>query len=98
VQRRRPGRAHPRSWFRHRIWQPTLTAADLPLQVRPHDLRHAHASWLLAGGADLQIVKERLGHGTITTTEQYLHTLNGADDTALSALSSIRRTARSGRP
>jgi integrase len=84
----------PRSWFRHHIWQPTLTAADLPLQVRPHDLRHAHASWLLAGGADLQIVKERLGHGTITTTEQYLHTLNGADDTALSALSSIRGTRR----
>jgi site-specific recombinase XerD len=84
----------PRSWFRHHIWQPTLTAADLPLHVRPHDLRHAHASWLLAGGADLQIVKERLGHGTITTTEQYLHTLNGADDTALTALSSIRRTAR----
>jgi integrase len=84
----------PRSWFRHHIWQPTLTTADLPLQVRPHDLRHAHASWLLAGGADLQTVKERLGHGTITTTEQYLHTLNGADDTALTALSSIRRTAR----
>jgi integrase len=72
----------PRSWFRHHIWQPALTAADLPLHVRPHDLRHAHASWLLAGGADLQTVKERLGHGTITTTEQYLHTLNGADDTA----------------
>lgn len=35
--------------------------------------------------------KKRLGHGTITTTEQYLHTLGGADDTALSALHSIRR-------
>ncbi len=84
----------PRSWFRHHIWQPTLQAADLPLKVRPHDLRHAHASWLLAGGADLQVVKERLGHGTITTTEQYLHTLGGADDTALSALLSIRRSSR----
>ncbi|MCW2940301.1 MAG: putative Tyrosine recombinase xerD, partial [Actinomycetia bacterium] len=38
-------------------------------------MRHAHASWLLAGGADLQVVKERLGHASISTTEKYLHTL-----------------------
>jgi site-specific recombinase XerD len=54
------------------------------------DLRHAHASWLLAGGADIQIVKERLGHATIATTERYLHTLPDADETALDALSAIR--------
>ena len=48
--------------------------------VRPHDLRHAHASWLLAGGADLQAVKERLGHASIATTEKYLHTLPDAGD------------------
>jgi site-specific recombinase XerD len=54
------------------------------------DLRHAHASWLLAGGADIQIVKERLGHATIATTERYLHTLPDADETALDALSTIR--------
>ncbi|MGI5159115.1 tyrosine-type recombinase/integrase [Microbispora sp. CA-102843] len=55
-----------------------------------HDLRHAHASWLLAGGADLQVVKERLGHGSISTTEKYLHTLPDADDTALDALARTR--------
>ena len=49
---------------------------------------------MLAGGADLQTVKERLGHGRITTTERYLHTLTGADDTALTALSRIRETGR----
>jgi hypothetical protein len=38
------------------------------------DLRHAHASWLLAGGADLQVVKQRLGHGSLRTTEKYLNT------------------------
>jgi hypothetical protein len=48
-----------------------------------HALRHAHASWLLAGGADLQVVKERLGHDSIATTERYLHTLPDADDTAV---------------
>jgi integrase len=85
----------PRRWFRQHIWLPALERADLKIHVRPHDLRHAHASWLLAGGADLQVVKERLGHGTIKTTEQYLHTLEDADETALDALSAVRK--RSGR-
>jgi integrase len=39
-----------------------VKSADLAGRVRIHDLRHAHASWLL-GGADLQVVKQRLGHG-----------------------------------
>jgi site-specific recombinase XerD len=44
----------------------------------------------LAGGADLQVVKERLGHGSITTTEKYLHTLPGTEDEAVNALARIR--------
>jgi hypothetical protein len=43
-----------------------------------------------AGGADLQVVKERLGHGSITTTERYLHTLPNAHDSALAALDAVR--------
>ena len=61
--------------------------------MRVHDLMHAHASWLLAGGADLQVVKQRLGHGSLRTTERYLHTLPEADETALKALSKIRNRA-----
>jgi integrase len=85
----------PRRWFRERVWLPALTAANIDVHVRTHDLRHAHASWLLAGGADLQTVKERLGHASIMTTEKYLHTLPDADETALDALSKVRRRARS---
>jgi integrase len=81
----------PADWFRHQVWLPARQATGLT-SVRVHDLRHAHASWLLAGGADLQVVKERLGHASIATTEKYLHSLPTADETALDALSRIRGT------
>jgi integrase len=84
----------PRDWFRLKVWKPALDRAGITLPVRAHDLRHAHASWLLAGGADLQIVKERLGHGSIATTEKYLHTLPEADDLAIDAFSKVRNRAR----
>lgn len=77
-------------WFRRQIWYPAVETVGLETGVRVHDLRHAHASWLLAGGADLQVVKERLGHASIATTERYLHTLPEADETALDALAAIR--------
>jgi integrase len=79
----------PADWFRHQVWYPARETAGLE-GVRIHDLRHAHASWLLAGGADLQVVKERLGHASIATTEKYLHSLPTADETALEALNRIR--------
>lgn len=80
----------PRSWFRTAIWYPAFGKAQVG-KVRVHDLRHAHASWLLAGGADLQVVKERLGHANISTTQKYLHTLPEADDTAVDAFAKVRR-------
>jgi site-specific recombinase XerD len=83
-----------RDWFRLRVWQPALERAGITFNVRAHDMRHAHASWLLAGGADLQMVKERLGHGSISTTEKYLHTLPDADDMVLDAFSKIRNRAQ----
>lgn len=81
----------PNDWFRNDAWNPAVKKAGLEKGARVHDLRHAHASWVVAGGADLQVVKERMGHGSITTTERYLHTLpDTADKTALTALSNIR--------
>ena len=80
----------PRGWWRTQIWNPTCTQLQLTPQPRTHDLRHSHASWLLAGGADLEVVRQRLGHGSITTTGKYIHTLPTADDTALTALNRTR--------
>jgi site-specific recombinase XerD len=54
--------------------------------VRIHDLRHAHASWLLAGGSDLRSVMERMGHAQIQTTQKHLHALPEADQRNLDAL------------
>ena len=83
------------STFRVNALRPALRAAGID-GVTFHGLRHAHASWLLAGGADLQVVRERLGHAKISTTEGYLHTLPNADQTALAALGKIRSGGDSG--
>lgn len=81
----------PRDWFRTNVWLPACAEAGLDPRPRLHDLRHSHASWLLAGGADLQVVKQRLGHKSIATTGRYLHTLPTADESALAALRRVRR-------
>ena len=71
------------------MWLPAVQASGVDFAVRVHDLRHAHASWLLAGGADLKGVMERMGHAQIQTTQKYLHTLPETDQKNLDALSRI---------
>jgi integrase len=83
-----------RNTFRSRTWVPATREAGLA-GIRVHDLRHAHASWLLAGGADLKTVMDRLGHTQIQTTQKYLHTLPDADDKALAAFQRTRSGKRS---
>ena len=84
-----------RNTFRTRVWLPAVKASGIDFGVRVHDLRHAHALWLLAGGADLKGVMDRMGHAQIQTTQKYLHTLPDTDQKNLDALT--RMTDRSDR-
>jgi integrase len=63
---------------------------DGPPAIRLHDLRHSHASVLLAAGVPVKVVSERLGHTTVTITlEIYQHVMPGMQAEAAAKFASI---------
>lgn len=70
--------------FWSRVWLPAV--GHLEPRPRIHDLRHSHASWLLANGVPIHVVQLRLGHESIkTTVDTYGHLLPDAQAAAAAA-------------
>lgn len=74
-----------------------VEAAGLP-RIRLHDLRHLHASQLIAAGVPITAISRRLGHASVATTFNfYSHMLEGADEVAAADVSAMYAQAESSR-
>ena len=72
-----------------RIWRKAV-AASVGQPSRVHDLRHTHASWLIAAGEHPKAIQTRLGHSSIQVTmDRYGHLMKGLDDRTADRLDNI---------
>ncbi|WP_434316388.1 tyrosine-type recombinase/integrase [Leifsonia sp. P73] len=77
-----------------RVFDTIVQKAELP-HIRFHDLRHLHASLLIAAGVPLAVISKRLGHSTISiTSDLYGHLLRDANRQAAEAASELLRAGR----
>ena len=74
-------------------WVRLIRDSDLP-QLRFHDLRHAHATHLLASGVHPKVASERLGHSRVgITLDLYSHVMPGMQEDAVAKVDAALRAA-----
>ena len=74
-------------------WQQMLARTGLS-RIRFHDLRHAHATHLLASGVHPKVASERLGHSKVgITLDLYSHVLPGMQEDAAARVDDAVRAA-----
>jgi integrase len=77
-----------------RIWRQAV-AGSVEAPCRIHDLRHTHASWLIAAGEHPKAIQTRLGHSSIQVTiDRYGHLMDGLDDQTADRLDAIAQSVR----
>ena len=75
-------------WSLSQRFRALMTKAGIDLNF--HGLRHAHASLMLASGANLKVVSDRLGHSTISiTADLYTHLAKAVDQQAAQDLDAM---------
>ena len=74
-------------------WVKLIRATGLPVR-RLHDLRHAHATHLLASGIHPKVASERLGHSKVgITLDLYSHVMPGMQEDAAARVDAALRAA-----
>ena len=86
------GRMMQPTWITHE-WIALISETDLP-RIRFHDLRHAHATHMLAGGIHPKIASERLGHSKVgITLDLYSHVMPGMQENAAAQVDAALQAA-----
>ncbi len=87
------GRIKDPNDFTNVVFKRILARAGLDRKIRFHDLRHTHATQLLAAGVDIKTVSLRLGHASIRITlDTYVHVIPSMQNNAIIKLEALSLT------
>jgi integrase len=75
-------------------WKRALALAEIEGRVRPHDMRHTYASWLLQQGVHLAELARMMGHSDWEVTRKYAHLSQQGFETVRQAIIDHRQAAR----